>query len=398
MTVVDIRNNTDLINYLEKLEKSTARFFDSGERSAKGLSSALVQIHADLEFNENMCKRIASSFKYFKGVLEGNNKTITVSSIKAVSLFSSIYYSVIRNLRIHNVTGSRGLLLADDITSSSVTNVHLTGNLYAEESIGGFARTTQGTVFENCVVDLKIKSTSNDSSLEQVSTDPIHFGGYVGVDLGNTKFINCVVSGKIVSEVCVGGFCASSRKSQFENCSAINLEIIGKREVGLYVGKGSQHLKFNECEINNCSISAITYIGFLVGKTTGSLEIDNLVSVNSFINPITASSFVGGITGSADKIKLVNSLMSGGVSASFILAGVCPDVREAEVLNSTFTLAVTANGYKPMMTHVYPLVREDFLTSSGKEISFIEEGNQKDIHVVELEMEGFVNPFKESIL
>lgn len=398
MTVIDVRSNADLVRYLEELEKSTTRFFDSRERSVKGLGGALVQINADLEFNERMCERIASSFKYFKGVFEGNGHTINVSSTKATSLFSSIYYSVIRNIRIHNVIGSRGLLLADDLTDSTVTNVQLTGNLYVEESIGGFARTTQGTVFEDCAVDLIIRSTSNDTALEQVSTDPIHFGGYVGVDLGNTTFVNCTVSGKIVSEVSVGGFCAASRKSKFLGCKAINLEIVGRREVGLYVGRGSQFLTFENCKIENCNMSAVTYLGFLIGRTSGALIIDKLESTNSFINPVTASSYVGGITGSADKIELTNSLISGGVSASFILAGVCPDVRDTEVTDSMFTMSLTASGYKPMMTHIYPLVRTDYLTSSNREIVFKESGNKTDIQVVELEMEGFVNPFKESIL
>lgn len=398
MPIIEIRSNKDLVEYLENLEKSTSKFFDSGERTLKGLGGALIQVHADLEFNERMCERIASLFKYFKGVLEGNGHTINVSSNKSASLFSSIYYSVVRNITIHNVTGSRGLLLADDISNSTITNVKLTGNLHVEESIGGFTRTVQGSVFENCSVDIKVKSTSNDTAMEQVSTDPIHFGGYAGVDLGGTSFINCTVSGKIVSEVSVGGFCGASRKSRFQGCTVVNLEVVGRREVGLFVGRGSQHLTFDDCEINNCNMSGVTYIGFLVGKTTGKLIIDNLGSVNSFINPITASSYVGGITGSADIIKLTNSLLSGGISASFILAGVCPDVRDSEIVDSMFTLSLTASGYKPMMTHVYELVRTEFLTSDEREVTFKESGNKTDIQVIELESEGFVNPFKESIL
>lgn len=345
-----------------------------------------------------MCKRIASTFKYFRGIIDGNGKTLTVSSDKSTPLFSSIYYSIVRNLKIHNVSGSRGLLIADDATFTVFQNVSLTGSITVDESTGGFLRTGHHVTFENCSIDINTSCNGADTSVEQVSTDPVHFGGFVGVDLGSSKFTNCIVSGKIVSEVGVGGFCASSRNSTFTNCTAVGLKVIAKREAALFVGKGVKAVTFEDCEVQNSSVVASTYLGFMVGRSWDDVIVDNLELAESYINPNVVSSFVGGIAGTAKRIFLKNSELSGAISASFILAGVCPDVEHAEVTNNKLDFTIAASGYQPMMTHVYKLVRTDFLTSSEKEISFMEEGNEININIVELGIEGFVNPFKESIL
>lgn len=397
MIGIEIYSNRDLLNYLESLETQTSKFFDSNERSAKGLQGTLINIRVGLEFNEVMCRKISTYFKYFKGVLDGHGNTITVSSEKTVSLFSSIYFSVIRNLVIHNVAGSRGLLLADDLSSSTVQNVRLIGSITAEESMGGFARTAQGVSFEDCMINITVKGVNNGSTVEQVGTDPIHFGGYVGVSLGNTKFTNCTASGKITSEVSVGGFCAMARDTKFNTSKVDKLRVYGKREVGLYVGKSSKELDFLDCLVKDSELSATIYAGLITGFSSGKIFATRLNVLNSFINPSSVASYVGGIAGTAEEIRLGDSVISGGVSGSFILAGVCPDVAIAEVFNNSFDLRITASGYMPMMTHAYPLVRSEFLTTAGAEISFTEHNNNTNIKVTELEREGFVNPFEEAI-
>lgn len=364
----------------------------------KGLPSTLVNIHADLEFNDRMCRLITKTFKYFKGIVEGNGHSINVLSNKVTSLFSSIYYSVIKNLKINNIAGSRGLLLADDISHSTFQNVHLTGMLSIEQSMGGFTRTTQNVTFEDCTVNLETKTVAADSTLEQKDTDPTHFGAFIGVDLGGTKFVNCRVSGDITSEVRVGGFCAHAKGTIFENCSLVDLTLLGKREVGFFAGRVTNKIEVINCDIIDSSLSSSIYAGFVAGRSVGDIHVDSLITEDAFINPAVASSFVGGIAGTSKKIDLRNSQLSGGISGSFILAGVCPDVEESEVHNNVFNMSLTASGYKPMMTHAYKLVRNEFLTSREKDVIFNESCNKVNINIIDLSSDGYVNPFKESIL
>ncbi|MFF2798104.1 hypothetical protein, partial [Lysinibacillus xylanilyticus] len=351
----------------------------------------------DLEFNETMCRTIAKYFKYFKGVVEGNGKRLSVCSPKTTCLFSSIYHSVIRNLKIHNNTGSRGLLLAEDVTHSTFQNVELSGVITVEESSGGFARTIQNVIFENCKVDIETKSVSSKKRVEDEGSEHSHFGAYVGVDLGGSKFVNCTVSGKVVSEVRVGGFCARSKGTTYEDCTIIDLDLKGQREAGFFAGNTDRNVNFRNCKILSSRISAGAYVGFIAGRSEGGLEIESLCLDDSFIAPDITSSFVGGIAGTAKNIKLTNSIMSGGIIGHFVVAGICPDVEVSEVHGNTFDMTVTAIGYPPMMNHAYQLVREEYLTASGKDIFFNQSNNKINIEVTELEMEGLVNPFKESI-
>lgn len=398
MSKIIIRSNRDLLDLLKVLKEETTRFFESNDRGTNGIKSQTVELQSNLELNEHMCELIGSSLKYFRGVFDGGNNTITVSSAKTVSLFSSIYHSVIRNVKLHNVKGSKGLLLADDATNTIFENIQLTGTTSVNESLGGLVRITQNVLFQNCNVDFITNSRSKDINLDGVSADPLYFGAYVGVDLGGSKFENCKVTGKISGEVCVGGFCATSRDAQFIGCKVENLKVEGNREVGLFIGKGSNKTKFTQCTIGGSTITANIYVGYLIGKTEGDIELDSVIVHDSFINTAVAASYVGGVTGTARKIHMQSCYFSGSITANFIVAGVCADVDYLMMKESVLNLTITATGYHPMMTHVYPVARKEYLTSRGKDIECDLVDNEVDVKVIELDMEGLVNPFRESIL
>lgn len=400
---LQIRCNKDFLDFLDLMESNTSAFFDSNLRSMTGMESIHVQLETDLEFSEKMCRRIGGAFKYFKGVFDGNNHTISAICEKTTSLFSSIYFSKVRNLNIHNMKGSRSFILADDALGCEFENVNLTGSMYVSESIGAFVRTAQQVTFRNCDVELETSTFFNtkpteDNTAEKEDDTPPYFGGFVGVDLGETKFIDCSISGKISSEVAVGGFCAIARNSVFTDCNVLGLTVTGNREVGLFVGRGSQDLRFDRCIVTDSTAVGNYWVSYLVGKSTGKIYVNKLLAENCFINPKSTLSYAGGIAGSADGIYMYNSTLQGSINAHIILAGISPDVADCELGNNNIELSITAIGYQPMMTHAYKLVREDFLTTDGKEIKFAQGGNNAKVTLVELELEGTFNPFEESLL
>jgi len=400
---IRITCNKDFLEFLHLIEDTTKKFFDSNSRSMTTMPSFHVELHTDLDFSEKMCKRISSGFKYFRGLFDGRGHKISATSEKATSLFSSLYFSKVRNLTLHNVRGSRGFIMADDILSSELENIDVTGAIYVSESLGALFRTAQDVKFTKCSVNIitravTIAKPAEGSDAEKEDNLPPHFGGFVGVDLGNLVFDDCSVSGDLLSEVAVGGFCAVSRNTLFNQCNVDELTVSGTREVGLFVGRGSKEIDFKGCVINNSKVYSKHWAGYLVGKSDGSINVDNVVIDDCLINPKGTLTFVGGIAGSAKSITVTNSNISGAITGNIIIAGVCPDVETAEVHNNKFDLSITAVGYSPMMTHAYPLVRQDFLTSEGAEITFKESNNKSRIKVMELELEGMINPFEESLL
>lgn len=384
------------------MEENTKNFFESNARSMTSIPELNVELNTDLDFSEKMCKRIRGAFKYFRGTFDGNGHTITALPDKATSLFSSVYYSKIKDLTIHNSSGSRGFILADDSTQSELDNVFLTGTISLSESLGGMFRTGESLYFRSCHVNVTTKTLTSklvDESLTEAEDKaPPHFGGFIGVNLGGVIFHDCSVSGEMISEVAVGGFCAIARDTLFRECNIEELTVSGKREVGLFVGRGARSLEFKRCIVYTSKLSANHWVGYLVGKTDGSIVASKLLVEDCFIKPKSTLTHAGGIAGSADEISLTDSCLDGSITANIIVAGVCPDVANVSFAKNKFNLSVTAVGYPPMMTHCYKLVRKDFLTSSGKEITVKEEENTVDINLVELSGGGIINPFEESLV
>ena len=399
---IKINCSRDFLSFLETMEENTKNFFDSNARSMTNIPELNVELNTDLRLSDRMCKHIRGAFKYFRGVFDGKGHTISAMPEKSTSLFSSIYFSKIKDLTIHNIDGSRGFILADDSTQSEINNVSLTGTIYLSESLGGMFRTGESLYFKNCHVNIVTKTLTSkliDESLtESEDKEPPHFGGFMGVNLGGVIFHDCSLSGELSSEVAVGGFCAIARDTLFRECNIEELTVSGKREVGLFVGRGSRSLEFKRCIVYTSKLSANHWVGYLVGKTYGSIEVSKLLVEDCFIKPKGTLTHAGGIAGSADKISLTDSCLEGSITANIILAGVCPDVSNISVINNKFNLSLTAVGYPPMMTHGYKLFRSDFLTGSGKEITVVEDGNTVDINLVELSGGGIINPFEESLV
>lgn len=393
-----INNNLELLKLLDGLEKRTHEYLDSEEKTAEAIAGTIVQLGQDLIFNEKMCREVGKRFKYFKGVFDGAGKSITLSSSKQIALFTSIYFSVIKNLTIKNTKGSKGMLLAYDINDTIIENVNLEGFVAIQKSTGGMTNTSRNVTYQECSINLEVGYRSSKSNIIEDSHVPVHYGSFAAIELGGSKYLDCSVSGRIDSDVSVGGFIAIARDAIFKGCNITELEVMGNREVSYFVGTGSGHLDFQDCVVTNSSAGASYYLGNFVGKTTGTVYVENVTVVSSNLIPVNILSFVGGIAGSALSIKVVGSFFEGTITAHFVIAGITPDATIVEVLNSEFSLEVVAIGYSPMMTHVYEMSRTDYLTSTKQTPILREKGNRKKIRIQELGMGGTLNPFEESVL
>lgn len=395
MRTFDIYSTSDFLQVLVTLEEETDRFFKDPSISLQGLSATKLVLHEDLYFKPKFCERIGDMFVYFKGVFLGNGHTITVESERTVPLFSSMYFATIKDLTIFNTERSKSLLLADDTNHSIISGVNLYGSIGVSSNTGGFTKTAQGTTFSSCLVQVDVLSVKSDQKDE--TGDPLHFGGYVGVSISGNKFNRCVISGKIAGEVAVGGFCAIATDTEFLDCKASDLRILGNREVGSYIGRVKDKVSMLSCEVEEVSVIGKTYLGFIAGKSFGKINVHTLTVSSSVIKPDNVSSYVGGIVGTSDSLEVLNTMIEGRIIANFIVAGLCPDSNRSWVEDTSVLLEITAIGYKPMMVHAYPIVRDKDLSTGKFPIVNTINRTQFDGKLTVIE-EGTLNPFEEDML
>lgn len=396
MRVITVQNNRDLVNIMETLAQETEEYLNTPTATLHSLEYTTIDLMNSLEFTEAMCEKLSSMFRYFRGHFNGNGNTITICSDKPIVLFSSLYNSEIKDLKIHNVVGSRGLLLADDVNDTLISNIELTGNVTIEDSIGGLCRTITGGEFYDCKINLTTRCESTKG--EHASKTPVAFGGLVCNAFKGTKFIDCEVSGNLHAEVAVGGLCATAVNTTVENCNFTNLTIEGNRELGLVIGRADKSNIVDNCILMDSKIIGATYLGSVCGLSKGTLSVNDLFAENVILIPASTSFFVGGVVGKADKLTVAESQLTVSVTANFIVAGICPDAREVRLKNTRVAGTLVCLGYYPMMHHVYELVKEDLLTSENAEISVVIEGVESAIVIKETANEGTLNPFKDGIV
>lgn len=397
MYQVDIHNAKQLLTFLDRLSVETDNYFSKGENGLEELLQYNVILHTDIEVTSRLASLIKKRLKYFRGIFEGNGHQLTVECDSDTSLFSSIYDSEIRNLFIHLNKGSRSFLIADDCHASLIDNIHYTGTLIIEGDVGCMFRTATETSFFESTVNVNAKSLKLYNSEEGKLDSPSIFGGFVGADLGNCSYKLCVVSGEFKGEVSVGGFAGTIKNSKFEKCLVDDLHVIALRNAGLIAGLGRESFEVSDCQILNSKVSTNIYGGFVCGNSLGILTVNRTQLRNLQFSNEKASQYVGGIVGTAEGIVLNDVDLEAKIAANFIIAGICPDADSITVSDSIIILDITAYGYKPMMTHVYELYKDEYLTSRETEVSVEFNSTETDVHIFELGDGGYINPFKEMI-
>lgn len=276
----------------------------------------------------------------FKGILDGNGKTISGLWIKRpstenVGFFGYTIAATIKNLKIvattiegkNNVGGISGS--GSDTTISGCT---FSGSVSGESYIGGYVGKSDA-----------VMKLSNDIATVTVTGTGDYVGGFIGHNDRNSIISGCVLhDGNITGSNYVGGFYGAIENrinNEIGSISGtyIHADILGNNYVGgIYGGQtGSLTRVVN---INNCgyagNIVGNSYVGGLVGDCHPKGTKNTNVIQNSFaVGSISAAGdYVGGLLGNClgsyygdylhiNHVKLYNCYYSGSISGANYVGG-----------------------------------------------------------------------------
>ena len=233
----------------------------------------------------------------FKGILDGNGKTISNLWIK------------------RNNTDKVGLFgYADGVTIKNLTlsNVFIDGNNY----VGGLCGVGSICTISNCKLSGRIQGTSyvggylgygdyfnfNDNqSYANVIGKGDYIGGYIGSASQDHKktISNCrLESNEIRGNNYVGGFGGYLKEGNITSYY-VYTNISGNDYVGGLLGLGIQNVYISNCGFSG-SINGHDYVGGIMGKGDSGdrpISVDNCFSIADIIS---SGSYAGGITGNCD--------------------------------------------------------------------------------------------------
>ena len=231
---------------------------------------------------------VGTSGTPFKGILEGNGKTISGLTINRgsydyVGFFGKLDGATISNLTIEgevvggNYTGG----IVGYNNSSTLTNVSFNGNIVGGERVGGISGQASAGVFTGCNYTGDITSSGTG-----------YVGGIVGYTDGTTTFTSCTVNTNIMAiGECVGG-------------------VVG------YSSSGSTS------NITSCftygTLSASKYVGGIAGH----INQHTITGSGSIMDITSAEGYTGGIIGSGDHMSNSGSDITRKVSNCFALGDI----------------------------------------------------------------------------
>lgn len=266
----------------------------------------------------------------FSGVYDGNGKSIRGLSIEGplsrAGLFEIVgSRGVVKNVSLENVdiTAERAGGIAGDIVGS-VSNVSVTGTVYANSEAGGIAsRVSQSGSVSSPSVDVRVTSRSQFA------------GGVTGTLSGSGEVINATVSGRVRGGSVVGGIsgvvesdsrlrgtvCDATVSAATRSCGGI---------VGLVSGRGSVFVSLSQADVESTAqaggvagrvqsgrlrrvgsegvVTGDTQVGGVVGRLAGGAT--DIYSTGA----VTGNRFVGGLFG----------VVSGRVSRGYTVSPVTP--------------------------------------------------------------------------
>ena len=235
------------------------------------------------EYTSGGWQPIGTTSSPFKGILDGNGKTIS-------GLFID-----------RNSTDNVGLF--SYVSGVTVKDLNLIVNIKGRKNVGALIGQQNGdNTYSNIVVEGSINGQEN-------------VGGLVGEDLirSNNKFSNitAIVNVK-ASGNSVGGLVGHAVVSYFTSCKVINSIITGNNYVGGFSGEYGLH--------SNCifvgSITGDSYVGGLSGYYSGAYNSCVIGDINATGN------YVGGMIGKDISYNISNCYFSGHISGSDYIGGI----------------------------------------------------------------------------
>jgi len=297
----------------------------------------------------------------FRGVFDGNNKTITGleindSELVYAGLFGCISGGTVKNLRVENAKVS-GLScvggLAGVVWGGRLENCSVTGNIsgyghtvnYASE-VGGVVGGLEGNMI-NCSFAGEVSGTND------------HAGGLAGSFRGNSSVENCYAAGTVTGKTYVGGLVGymdgtwASYKdthlhanSRMVNCYATG-DVSGTRYVGGLVGY-SRYFFMENCYATG-DVSGERYVGGVAGELRGADSLGesttNLKGCYSTGNVSGTGNYVGGLVGNIAGATIDGCHSTGKVSGVNEVGGVAGGIIGGSVKNCYSTGDVSGNDY-----------------------------------------------------
>ena len=292
----------------------------------------------------------SSSSAAFKGILDGNGKTVSGLWIKRsntdnVALFGYTNGATIKNIKVTGAsiegkdhTGG----LAGTSLSSTFSDCTFTGEVKGASDVGGIvANTGDNTVLSNDVVSVTLSASGN------------YAGGLIGRNDATTQLsvTNCRLNdSQVIGKNYVGGACGAvlgnhRTANTLTNCF-IYSEVIGENYVGGICGYSENYNK--TINLTSCgfvgNVSATSYAGGLAGriKRTSNNGAQNNIIKNSFVvgNVVASTDYVGGLVGFEEGVhssypddycNISNSYFSGTVSGRNIVGGLVGYNKNGEI-------------------------------------------------------------------
>jgi hypothetical protein len=313
---------------------------------------------------------------FFKGVLDGNGKTIKGLWIKRTSndcagIFTCMENATIKDLTIEaaNIEClSGGIIAGTAVGYITITGCSVSGVVKGKSNLGGYIGQlhiwTDGTYYNDSECDL----SNNIAKVSVIGTGEC-VGGFAGYVSSHPIMTDCFFyDGDIRGKNYVGGLFGKAA-GRFTNCSVcLEIthcgyigEITGESNVGGLIGcikhdekyyKGFSSLK-NSFSISNIDATGDNIgglIGFDYGYTTDTdIARRTYIDNNYYCGSVKGANYVGGIVGYKRGAEITSCLATGSVVGNSYVGGIIGSGSVSVLRNvaiDTQVTATTSNVYR----------------------------------------------------
>lgn len=289
---------------------------------------------------------VGTSSNPFKGVLDGNNKTISGlwmnrPSTNNVAFIAYAKNTTIKNLKVEDadIKGNNyvSVLIAFCDYTCHIENCIISGNVIGNSHVGGCAG--GGSVGGKAIVSL----SSVVSSVKVYGKD--YCGGLAG-SLQEGSITNCIANSEVVGLDYAGGICGyiSSYNHEISDCLFYG-NITGNSNVGGISGY------IEDIYVKNCFVGAnIKGKGEKIGGLAGEVHGNGNISNSYFNGCVIGDCIVGGLVGYIQVATVERCYSYGTISGTSVVGGLCGKIEGYSNLctslksNIAIVSSVKANG------------------------------------------------------
>lgn len=260
---------------------------------------------------------VGNSSAPFKGIFDGNEKTITGlwinrNSTDNIGLFGCLQSATIKNLIIRDVTikGCNNVgVLAGYSFSSNISNCSFSGVITGLQKVGG------------CTGSFNRGDCDGLISTAEVNGEK-YVGGLFGYweTYGISRAVNCSINSNVNGTDYVGGLCGYSEFVHFSNCS-----FVGNISANSYVGGLFGYTKGNMVGCLTIGIVSArgNNVGGLAGYSYHNRNYDLCIRDCYFSGFVRGEENTGGLIGYKDYGVVEHSYAVGSVVGSKYVGGLC---------------------------------------------------------------------------